>query len=104
MDIFSRIGKFLISRGHIFADDLSSKNSRGQIFVDVNIEKHLLLQKYEEIVKTLYTEPKNEIIVGCYLSNTNHAVKRDDPVVPKKKKRNTKGEVKSRDIRDMLKN
>ena len=52
---------------------------------------HLLLQRYEQFVKTLYAEPKNKVIVGSYLTKTDLAVVHaNDGVRAKKKKKNTK--------------
>ena len=59
----------------------------------------LLLQRYEQFVKTFYAEPKDEVIVGSYLS----VVQVNDGVRAKKKKKNTKDEGKSKDICDMFK-
>ena len=52
---------------------------------------HLLLQRSEQFVKMLYAEPKNKVIVGSYLTNTDLAVvQANDGVRAKKKKNNTK--------------
>ena len=68
------------------------------------IRGHLLLQRYEQFVKTLYAKPKDEVIVDSYLTKTNLSVVQvNDGVRAKKKKKNTKDEVTSKDIRDMFK-
>ena len=68
------------------------------------VRGHLLLQRYEQFVKTLYADPKDEVIAGSYLTKVNLPVVRaNDEVRAKKKKKNTKDEVKSKDIRNMLK-
>ena len=52
---------------------------------------HLLLQRYEQFVKTLYADPKDEVIAGSYLTKINLSVVRaNDEVRAKKKKKNTK--------------
>ena len=69
------------------------------------VRGHLLLQRYEQIVKTLYAEPKDELIVGPYLIKANLSVgQAHDGIRTKKKKKSTNDEVKGKDIRDTLKN
>lgn len=63
------------------------------------VRTNLLLQRYVQFVKILYTEPNDQIIIGSYLLKTNLSVfQANDEVHAKKKKRNTKDEVKSKDI------
>lgn len=63
------------------------------------VRTNLLLQRYVQFVKILYTEPNDQIIIGSYLLKTNVSVfQANDEVRAKKKKRNTKDEVKSKDI------
>lgn len=63
------------------------------------VRTNLLLQRYVQFVKILYTEPNDQIIIGSYLLKTNLSVfQANDEVRAKKKKRNTKDEVKSKDI------
>ena len=38
------------------------------------VRGHLLLQRYEQFVKNLYAELKDEVIVGCYLTKTNLSI------------------------------
>ena len=68
------------------------------------VRGRLLLQIYEQFVKILYSEPKDKVIVGSYLTKTNlSAVQANDRVRAKKNKKNTKDEVKSKCFSDMLK-
>ena len=63
------------------------------------VRTNLLLQRYVQFVKILYTEPKDQIIIGSYLLKKNLSVfQANDEVRAKKKKRNTKNEVKSKEI------
>ena len=63
------------------------------------VRTNLLLQRYVQFVKILYTEPNDQIIIGSYLLKTNLSVfQANDEVRAKKKKRNTKDEVKSKEI------
>ena len=63
------------------------------------VRTNLLLQRYVQFVKILYTERNDQIIIGSYLLKTNLSVfQANDEVRAKKKKRNTKDEVKSKDI------
>ena len=63
------------------------------------VRTNLLLQRYVQFVKILYIEPNDQIIIGSYLLKTNLSVfQANDEVRAKKKKRNTKDEVKSKDI------
>ena len=87
-----------------------------------SIVNHLILQKYETLLKELYIEPKEEAIIGTFLSlryeweNDNQE---DFEIVEnmeieaqpaergkggKAKMKPPKKEVKSKDIRDMFKN
>ena len=38
------------------------------------VRGHLLLLRYEQFVKNLYAELKDEVIVGCYLTKTNLSI------------------------------
>ena len=68
------------------------------------VRGRLLLQRYEQFVKILYTEPKDKVIAGSYLTKTNlSAVQANERVRAKKKKKNPKDDVKSKGICDMLK-
>lgn len=63
------------------------------------VHTNLLLQRYVQFVKILYTEPNDQIIIGSYLLKKNLSIfQANDEVRAKKKKRNTKDEVKSKDI------
>ena len=63
----------------------------------------LLLQSFEQFVKTLFAELKDEAIVGYYLTKTNLSiVQANDRVVQRKRNRTQGTMVKNKDIRDML--
>ena len=69
------------------------------------VRGHLMLQKYGQFVKTLYAETKDEVIASTYLTKTNlSVVQANDGFRARRKKKNTQNEVKSKDIREMLKN
>ena len=38
------------------------------------VRGHLLLLRYEQFVKNLYAELKDEVIVGCYLTKANLSI------------------------------
>ena len=114
----SRPTKYLLNQGAIVTAIITSEHywksplfqgeleTRCVITVTMiaTVRGHLLLQRYEQFVKTLYTEPRDEVIVGSYLTKTNLSViQENDGVRTKKKKKNTKDEVTSKDIRDMFK-
>ena len=65
----------------------------------------MVLGRYKEIVQRIYSEPKNEIIMGCFLevdgTATEPSQKRKKKTEPKKPK---KPEPKSRDIRVLFRN
>ena len=64
---------------------------------------HLLLQSFEQFVKTLFAELKDEVIVGYYLTKTNLSiVQANDRVVQRKRNRAQGTMVKNKDICDML--
>ena len=70
----------------------------------VTVCGHYILQRYEQFVKTFYAEPKDEVFIGSYLTKTDSSVIQTNcGIRAKKKKKNTKDKVKSKDIRDMLK-
>ena len=63
------------------------------------VKNHMLIEQYLQLVKTLYAEPKNEVILGSFLARLDApkqiAKKTKDPVPKKKPKTN-------RDIRTMF--
>ena len=73
------------------------------------VRNHMVLNRYKEIVNRFYCEPKNKVIIGCFLAKNKDAdtVALDNEVtVPKKKKKKTpkrhKSILKSRDIRQLF--
>ena len=72
------------------------------------VRNHMVLDRYKEIVNRLYCEPKNEVIIGCFVAKNKDAdtVALDNEVtVPKKKKKTPKSHEsipKSRDIRQLF--
>lgn len=110
----SRVTKFLIERGAALYLTLTSTNYRRsplvqgglEIACQVNvkmpgtIKNHMIMDRYIDLVKHRYTEPKNETIMGSFLTR---AV--PEPIAldrPKKKRKNTGETVASRDIRVMF--
>ena len=92
----SRPTKFLIDRGAIVKSKITNSHYRRspllqggleiQCIVSVTlpgtIKNHLLLDRYKELVEKLYCEPKEEVIIGNFLSplsglNSNNAQRKD---------------------------
>ena len=69
-----------------------------------SVVHHLLLTRYEKLLKELYIEPKNKKIVGTFLSVPNKEGKQAEAKSRQQKEQQEKKEVRSRDIRDMLQN
>ena len=73
-----------------------------------SVVNHLLLTRYELLLKELYIEPKDKEIVGTFLSLAQHAneigeiAKTEPRPRQPKPNRQKKKEVNSRDIRDMF--
>ena len=76
----SRVTKFLLDRRAVLQATLSTKHSRRSPLVQVGLEiaykvfakmfgtiKNHLMDRYFELVRSLYTEPKNEVILGSFL-------------------------------------
>ena len=73
--------KFLLDRGAVVQATLSTTHYRRSPLVQVGLEiackvsvkmpgtikNHLLMDRYFELVRSLYTEPKNEVILGSFL-------------------------------------
>ena len=59
---------------------------------------HRLLSRYETSLRNLYIEPKDEGIMGTFLSITNEPLREAEPPQPQRKKYKKKT-VESRDIR-----
>ena len=49
--------------------------------------KQLLMERYKQLVETLYTEPKEEEILGTFLQLENTVEQDLAPVAPKQKKK-----------------
>ena len=60
-----------------------------------------LLSLYETLLRSLYIEPKDEEIMGTFLSVTNEPLREAEPPQPQRKK-NKKKTVELRDIRLFL--
>ena len=69
-----------------------------------NVVNHLLLTPYEKLLNELYIEPKNEEIVGTFLSVANEEGKQAEEKSRQQKKQQVKKDVKSSDVRDTLQN
>ena len=77
----SRVTKFLLDRGAVVQATLSTTHYRRSPLVQGGLEiackvsvkmpgtikNHLLIDRYFELVRSLYTEPKNEVILGSFL-------------------------------------
>ena len=118
----SRITKFIVDRGTKCTLKLSGIHCRRSPLVQGGLEvlcemtsgtigsvvNHLLLTRYESLLKELYIEPKYEKIVRTFLSSAQHANKIGEimeaqprPRQPKPQ-RQKKKEDSSRDILDMF--
>ena len=123
----SRITKFIIDRGAQVAVKIRGRHYRRSPLVQGGLEvpceikitmvgsiiNHHLLVRYESLLKELYIEPKDEEIIGTFLSirneheNVNQEIEIEIEAVqtePLKKTGQKKTEVKSKDIRDMFQN
>ena len=83
----SRVTKFLLDRGANVSGKLTSTHYRRSPLVQGGIGiscvvtvsmpgtviNQLLMQRYKQLVKTLYTEPKEEEILGTFLQLENTA-------------------------------
>ena len=129
----SRITKYIMDRGALVKLKIWGKHYRRSPLVQGgleipcrikitmlgNIVNHLILEKYETLLKELYIEPKEEAIIGTFLSlryeceNANQEdfeiienmeIEAERAIGGKAKIKPPKKEVKSKDIRDMFKN
>ena len=118
----SRITKFILDRGAVCTIKIREKHYRRSPLVKGGFEipcdvtiwmigsvvNHLLLAKYESLLKELYVEPKDEKIVGTFLSvHANDIGELEPEQRPKQRHPNSQQQLKevhSRDIRDMFKN
>ena len=87
LDIYtiSRPTKYLLDWGKLLTATITSEHYRkfllfqGRLKIPcvitvtmiATVRGHLLLQRCEQFVKTLYAEPKDKVIVGSYLTKTN---------------------------------
>ena len=120
----SRITKFIVDRDAKFTWKIREMHYRRSLLVQGGLEvpsevtntiigsvvNHLFLIRYESLRKELYIEPKDEEIVGTFLSLAQHANEIGEiaeaeprPLQPKPQ-RQKKKEVNSGDIRDIFRN
>ena len=114
----ARVTKFLLDRGTVIIATLNTTNYRRSPLVQGGLEiackvtvrmpgtikNHMLMDRYLELVRTLYAEPKDEIILGSFLcpfvvpcaSTNDEERKKGKCPIPKKKQKP------NRDIRTML--
>ena len=97
----SRVTKFLVDRGANVSAKLTSTHYRRSPLVQGGIEipcvvtvsmpgtviNQLLMERYKQLVETLYTEPKEEEILGTFLQLENTGEQDLAPVAPKQKKK-----------------
>ena len=97
----SRVTKFLPDRGANISAKLTSTHYRRSPLVQGGIEipcvvtvstpdtviNQLLMKRYKQLVETLYTEPKEEEILGTFLQLENADEQYLAPVAPKQKKK-----------------
>ena len=97
----SRVTKFLLDRGANVSAKLTSTHYRRSPLVQGGIEiscvvtvpmpgiliKQLLMERYKQLVETLYTEPKEEEILGTFLQLGNTGEQDLAPVASKQKKK-----------------
>ena len=107
----SRATKYLLDSGVNITAILSSTHYRkSSLFQDGleipctvkvklrgNIKGDLLIAKYKEIIEQLYIEPKEEVIVGCFLKKSNVEAENLVNLLPPKRKK--KADPKKKGIR-----
>jgi len=115
----SRITKYLMDRGAEVTAKLTSDHYRRSPLIQGGLEipcivvakmngysarNQMLLNKYEELVCSLYAEPKNEEILGSFLVPvaSNPGDKTICPPTKSQKKKNNKAAPKSADIRSFF--
>ena len=97
----SRPTKYLLDRGAIVTATITPEHYRKSplfqdgleircvitVIVIASVRRHLLPQIYEQFVKTLYAEPKDEVIVGFYFTEKNPSiVQANDGFVQRRKR------------------
>ena len=124
----SRITKFIIDRGAQVTIKIRGRHYRRSPLIQGGLEvpceikitmlgsiiNHHLLVKYESLLKKLHIEPKDEEVIGIFLSirnelkNVNQKIEIEIEAVQteplKKTGQKKKTEVKSKDIRNMFQN
>ena len=77
----ARVTKFLLDRGEVIIATLNTTNYRrsplvqegleiackGTVRMPGTIKNNMLMDRYLELVRTLYAEPKDEVILGSFL-------------------------------------
>ena len=76
----SRVTKFLLDRGAVAYTELTSTHYRRSPIMQGGLEipckitlklhNHMLLDRYLQLVNSLYCEPKAEVIMGSFLTKT----------------------------------
>ena len=110
--------KFLLHRGAVVQATLSTIHYKSSALVQGGLEiackvsfkmpgtikNHLLIDRYFELVRSLYTEPKNEVILGSFLRPVDVPCTRKSNARKKKVKTSVsaKKTKPSRDIRAMF--
>ena len=114
----ARVTKFLLDRGAVIIATFNTTNYRRSPLIQGGLESackvtlripwtiknHMLMDRYLELVRTLYAEPKDEIILGLFLcplnvpcaSTNNAGRKKGKCPIPKKNQKP------NRDIRTMF--
>ena len=110
----SRVTKFVIDRGGSIIAELTSAHYRRSLLIQGDIEipckvtakipgtviNLLIMEKYNQLVQKLYTEPKDEHILGSFLQiETTDDVAKVPRAVSKPK---NKSEVQTKDIRNFF--
>ena len=109
----SRVTKFLLDRGANVPAKITSTHYRRSPLVQGGIEipcvvtvsmpgtviNQLLMERYKQLVETLYTEPKEEEILGTFLQLENTDEQDLAPVAPKQKKKPKCFDKNQKDIR-----
>ena len=92
----SRVTKFLLDRGATITAELTSSQYRRSPLVQRGLEiacktvrNHMLIDRHMDLVKALYTEPKDEQIMGSFLTK----VPRPLSDMPAKKKKSVPVDV-----------
>ena len=118
----SRATKFLLDRGATVNAKLSSEHYRKSplfqggleiaciitVRMSGTVRNHMVIEQYKEIVERLYCEPKNEVVIGCFLENSIENVtllggpSNKNKKTDNKKPPNKKPPPKSRDIPAMF--